>query len=278
MGTWTRIALVVVLAWLASGCPDRDDAMDVWARILSRCTGDETLDRKRMVYLGPSNPVGPGSLWRRTNGGGVHLRRLLGDLTTASTEEAVLEGAASTCSGAVELDAKTLARLLGSFGNSVASVRAQADVARQMTVVASVDAWAKDVLVEGRFEDLYHRTQAQNAFRNDATQDGRYLMTKAIRVIGFQFSIDHDAAMALGLDVKGSPHEVIDAGGVEFQVERDRAGRLTLRTTEAFYVSGELLPVTEVLVDTSGPEPAINAPRPFEFVRPTPAMYEIPAM
>ena len=114
------------LAFLGTACPSQDDAMASWHMILDKCTGDETIDPKKVVYFGPSNQVGPGSLWRRPAGKGWHLRRLLFDIAEHDDlDNVVLRGADSTCTGSVEVSIEMLGGLLANVAKPLAALGAQ---------------------------------------------------------------------------------------------------------------------------------------------------------
>ncbi len=71
----TRIYLIfLILTFSLAGCATT--AREAWIDVLSKCASSEALNN--VVYFGPSNKVGPGSVWRKSDDS-LHLRWTLAD-------------------------------------------------------------------------------------------------------------------------------------------------------------------------------------------------------
>src|ERR1700730_8635818 len=77
------VAVVLILAgwilWhfsLGGSHVKKVTAASAWEDVLRACAQNQTLRPENMVYLGPSNDLGVGTIWRKIDGRGYELKRL----------------------------------------------------------------------------------------------------------------------------------------------------------------------------------------------------------
>jgi hypothetical protein len=121
---------------------------------LRRCT-DNAVTGSQVTFFGPSNGVGPGSLWHQSADGRYGIRRSLEELapTPAVRSKLIARGKEVSCRSTSGADFKAGADAVFSSALSKmdGSLAAQLDHATSVDV--RIAAWATDTLLEGPFED-----------------------------------------------------------------------------------------------------------------------------
>lgn len=253
---------VVSLVSVPCDASSRRPAADAsWKEVIKRCADNQTLGK--LVYFGPSNVVGPGSIWRK-NGEGYNLRRLVSELGSADAVKPLIQiGIAASCTGISSSSFKI--GLQASLENKIVPVTAGLgiDYKKAQEVKVTVDSWAWDQIVEGSFVDFVKAHP--NNYTQDISQPARFFVGKALKIIGFTAELTFSREVAAELRAQYS-------GPVASLGQSDLAASLPISwkndTTlvikagaEPFYVAGELWDYSDVGV--AGPQDPIDKSVPF---------------
>ena len=188
----SQILLMVVLALSMTGC--EKTARAIWKDILAPCSESDLIG-KDVVYFGPSNTLGVGSVWRKRADGGYALRWKLAG--TGFVEP----GGEFVCSGKAKKTTKIKPSVvLGALIAPVTgSISAEFDRARDVTVSVESARWEQ--IVEGPFEAKIREGGFEAGVINDLKESGRYVLTRGLVVKGLKAQLTFDSSS--GLDVKG---------------------------------------------------------------------------
>ena len=236
--------LGAALSTLAVECPANPKPRDAWKKILQECAQTDVLGKK-VLYLGPSNNVGVGSIWlKRENGFGLRYRS--SDLQIPRSLRYVNRGQPVRCSG----ETRSGFHLRGdaALGLLIASISGDAAsyLSRGRSITVGVSSYRWDTLVEGVFETWFQQS-ADLSLRNDllglgtTRQDPRYIITKALWVSGFSAEIEFDSG--IGAQVKASVSESAfekAQAGTKVRFKWVRNEKLLIESKEAFVLAGEL--------------------------------------
>ena len=231
-----QILLMVVLALSMTGC--EKTARAIWKDILAPCSESDLIG-KDVVYFGPSNTLGVGSVWRKRADGGYALRWKLAG--TGFVEP----GGEFVCSGKAKKTTKIKPSVvLGALIAPVTgSISAEFDRARDVTVSVESARWEQ--IVEGPFEAKIREGGFEAGVINDLKESGRYVLTRGLVVKGLKAQLTFDSSS--GLDVKGKlPAGDIAPGSennpFEFGIEANWTGNTTLSLVAKtdVYIAGQL--------------------------------------
>jgi hypothetical protein len=203
-----RAAVATVLGMtLAAPAAQAQDAKTFWKNFLRGCATTDVMKGK-LVYLGPTNNMGLGAIWRKV-GGVWRPRREFDDSVApeAIRKSVINEGNEVPCTG--EKTKKwsfnptlVLQSLIAPFGADVS-----ADLGKATTVTVSLDSHSWDTLLEGKFADNL-KNFAQE-YREDLRQ--RDVAGRVLRIHGLTaeltFAGTTQAKMEIkykkGVDLKG---------------------------------------------------------------------------
>jgi hypothetical protein len=235
--SWTIAALIAAAALTFSGC-SASDAKSAWNDIVKKCAKSD-LNAKEILYFGPSNNVGPASIWRTVDTGGYRLRWTSADMPGA--EVAVLKGNEMSCQGTAKHDfsGKASAGLVTSITPASGEVAAEFGRARKVTVNADALAW--DTLKEGPFEQYVRGLPDTNPIKQELGTNTRLVSVRALRVQGFSAELEFTATEAASLKAKyqgALPAQL--TGELNAGLQGQWKNETTLKiTAQDFYIAGE---------------------------------------
>jgi len=202
--------------------------------------------RKSLLYFGPSNNTGPGSVWRKQAEGGYALRF---DLVKAIPDEnkralLVTKGTSSSCSGSTLSDLNLNVGLMVS--STVSSVNGNLTAALGMASKSEVTAraWRLDLINEFDYERWLASDEASD-FRKDIV-DGekwksRRIMNAAVAVEGFTAVLTFNSGAQA--EVKAAfPNESTPING-NITAKWTESNTLAVVTEGEFYIAGRLVKV-----------------------------------
>ena len=237
----TRIYLIfLILTFFLAGCVTT--AREAWIDVLSKCASSEALNN--VVYFGPSNKVGPGSVWRKSDDS-LHLRWTLADIEPdeGKLKNLIQEGALTSCQGETSSEWKLKPSLAFESQATPISAELSADLNRAKSVTVSVDKWAMDLIKEGPFEKWI---KSNKDYSDDLKQQDRLVLEKAVRVIGFSTILDFSESDAIALKGKYSqPTLNFGSLGVGMNAEWKSSTKLELKSNNAFYIAGEFSKINQ---------------------------------
>jgi len=247
------ILVFLLLFMLTIPSCDGGDARSIWADIVKKCATSDLLGSD-VLYFGPSNDIGPGSIWRKNTDGGYNVRWLLSNVSTDDTS-LVHSGQTFTCSGQVTSSSKISpsATLESSVSPLTGSVAADFDKAKKVTVTINSVQWAE--LVEGPYETKVGSLDASNAVKMDLGTGNRFVIERALKINGMTADLEfsHDDGLNLKSKYSG-PIGSLGTGKVGAGLSADWKGDTTLHlvSTADFYIAGQLSPWSSMGLSSAG--------------------------
>lgn len=232
---------------------EAQSAKKSWAEVLKKCGGSQIVG-KEVIFFGPSNTIGLGSVWRKTDGGGYNPRFELSDLVPdqAARREIIKLGQKSEQCEAGKSTKWNLGLNLPFVGPIFGMTGIEADLRKARRATVTAENLALDVIKEVQFESALKSLAASdpnNRFLKDLLGDeDRLLVTKAYRITGLTVKLDYDPKLLEELKGKYPNGASIKLGGekgVEAYFNYGRESSLTLKLPQEVYIAGEFSRVTD---------------------------------
>jgi hypothetical protein len=250
MTRFTHHLVTGIFAWACflGSAWAQNDARAVWKKVLSKCAKSDLIGSK-VLYLGPSNIAGVGTVLRQKQDGGYGIRWFLKDLS--SDADLVIPGKFSDCSGESTTSTSLSAGVILNMLAAPLGVDLGLDLKRASKTTVKVSGWTWDSLKEGNFEATVRKSQTDYAA--DLTKPKRVLIERALRIQGLTADVEfsRDIAAALNLKYKGPLPGGGDAGA---KLKGEWINGTTLRITSESdpYIAGELATYSESGLSGSG--------------------------
>jgi hypothetical protein len=220
-----------LLAMSITSCKHPDVGQS-WKVVAGCATSD--LNGPHVLFFGPSNAVGAGSIWRKDASGVFRLRY---DLTQMPDPKNFYGSAsASSCSGTdvsnfvfganASLDVKPISGELKADFKNAKSVEAKAN---SITWIA---------LAEGPYGDYVNALSATSGPGADLRVGDKYVLYRALKVEGFETTLAFSHEVAAGLKASGVGVGAGTAGG-GLNASWTGDDKLTLTAAGPFYIAGE---------------------------------------
>ncbi len=238
--------LIVAFSILAITAPAfSQDATALWRDVVRKCAQNDVLG-SRLLYLGPSNDIGAGTIWRKTGFfRGYAVRWRLSDIEANANDRTTYidPGQTTTCTGnaasTIKLDASV------ALNSKIYPVSADlsADLAKGRTTGVTVDSWRWEQIVEGPY-DKKLRHISDSDLNDDINKPNRLVMSRALRVKGMNTDIKFDTNVGSDLKTKYDGKTIV-IGGVTLSAKFTNETTLHLSSDQEFYLAGELRPLRQ---------------------------------
>ncbi len=240
---WNKLLIITALFTLIlAGC--QATARDAWVEVIKKCAEAQTIDEDKLLYFGPSNTIGPGSLWRKdTQGKGYGLRMVNEDLS--ENKKIVHKDTPALCKGQSVTGTDLGAKLSFTSELSPVSAEVKADFKRAKSISAKAGEIRWFTVQEKPFEDYIHELPDSNPLKEDINQENRLVMRRALMVSGYSAKIKFDASAAAELEGKYSgtlPAELVGDLGAGISASWRDGTTLVLESKAPFFIVGELHP------------------------------------
>jgi hypothetical protein len=227
-----------------AGCQDTPTATQAGGRTVGGCAGSN-LTSKAVLYFGPSNQIGPGSIWQRMGDlGGYQPLYRLQDL--GIDDSLISKGQPFNCDLSHATGWKADATLSVLSRASTVSADAKVDFSRATSVTVSTTGAAWDDLLLGPYGAKL-RTLADATVRADVSGPKRLSLRRALRVAEYKVTLTFDSSIAPSLQAKygGSTlsSAVVGGAGANFSVNWTGDDKLEL-TAKDVYLAGEFASLT----------------------------------
>lgn len=235
----TNIAFLLSAMLAVSGC-EHPSVIPAPNELIKGCA-DSDLSSKSVLYFGPSNQIAPGSVWSRLGDmGGYQPQWRLQDLGIDSN--VVDKGVNFTCDLSSNRRFATNASL--SVLSSVANVSADAssDFSRGKVTSVKTTGAAWDTVIEGPYKKGLTQL-ADSQIRDDVMGKNRIVMRRALRLDGYQVTMDFDAALKPSIKAKYSGKilgkDTVGDVGANLSAQWTQDDKLQLTASDSIYVAGE---------------------------------------
>ncbi|NEU08001.1 hypothetical protein GZH53_06720 [Flavihumibacter sp. R14] len=246
----TRNLLIIIILHLPAFSFSQD-LKKAWKNALKSCSKNEIF-AKDALFFGPSNSIGIGSVWRRTDNGGYNPRFELADMVPDSVHSKIIKPGIKMeqCSSTKNIAwTSSISLPIVAQFFKVDEVSASLRRARRATI--SLDNLALDVIKELPFEQALKsvlQRDSTNIFVKDLLNNrDRLLITKAYRLTGLVVTLDYDPAVLEELKTKYSNGATVQLGGdkglkIEFSYTSN--SQLTIKLPKEVYIAGEFSTVS----------------------------------
>jgi hypothetical protein len=231
--------LIVTLVCSTTSCTS-PSVPDSTRNFVNGCAVSD-LNSKSVLYFGPSNQIGPGSVWSRLgDSGGYQPQWRMHDLGVDT--QVIQPGTRFTC------DLNNSSKFTANAGLSVissvtnASGEVKADFARGKVVKISSTGAAWDTVVAGPYK-LKLKAIADPAIHADIAGPNRIILIRALRLDGYRVTLDFDASVKPEIKAKYSGKilgkETVGDVGANFTAAWTSDDKLELTAADGVYVAGE---------------------------------------
>ena len=223
-----------------SGCPGPDSHRAA-TKVINSCADDD-LRSKSVLYFGPSNQIGPGSIWARLGGDGGYQPQWRTSDIGLDPSKSVQLGQLFQC------DLKNNSKLSASVSLAVLSDAAKAsgevrsDFERAKNINVSVVGAAWDNVVLGPFTQQLN-SLPDGAVKQDVFGNNRLFLLRALRLKGYKATLDFESSIKPALKAKydgrllGS--ESVGSVGAELSAKWTSDDKLELSAPGEIYVAGQ---------------------------------------
>lgn len=236
----TLLVAFLGLMTFQAGC--KTTAKDAWTKVIKKCTDDDTISEKNLVYMGPSNNVGVGAIWRKRSGG-YGLSRRTDQIQPPFPNEIINLGEWATCTGTEDKSFELIANadvVLSQIGGTIGL---GADLNRAKSVKVSVGKWRKIDLEEDAFIDWIDGLPPENPYKKSVNRKGRLVAYRVYHVQGLtaNFTFDSDTALEVrGNLQKPTLNSSVGNLGVTLKPRWTRSDTLEITSPNDFYIVAEL--------------------------------------
>lgn len=232
-----RIIAVGVASILSAGCLGGGSARSAWQDVISRCAKSD-LNGKKILFFGPSNAVGAGSVWRIDSEGVYRLRYDLAHMPTP--QDFYAPSTTLACDGTSSRKFKVA--LSGAFDQQAAlSAEASAEISKARSVAAKATSVQWVSIAEGAYDSYVKNVAKDSDAGKDLMTGTRRVLTRAFKVSGFTAKITFDSSNAVSAKAKIPAGAVLPGGiGGGLTASWSEGGELTLTSSGDFYIAGEL--------------------------------------
>lgn len=247
--------------------PDSGTAQKEFAR---GCADDD-LNSNAVLYFGPSNQIGPGSVWSRLGQtGGYQPQWRVQDLGVE--QRVIAQGVKFQCdlSRSSKLEASAGLAVVSAVANASADAKADFSRAKVMKVTSTGAAW--DTVVAGPYT-VALKTLPSGAMRSDVFGPNRLILRRALRLDGYRVLLDFDTSVKPQVKAKYTGkllgRETLGDVGAQFSANWTSDDKLELTAGDSIYVAGEFAELVNGDFVGSRGEASISDLG-DKFMRPTP--------
>lgn len=202
---------------------------------------DSDLNSKAVLYFGPSNQIGPGSVWSRLGPtGGYQPQWRLQDMNVDSHVIDLGQPFSCELSNTSALAASASLSVLSSVAN--ASAQAEADFSRARVVSVSASSAAWDTVIAGPYNAALQNI-ADPSIKRDVQGPQRLILRRALRLDNYHATLDFDESVKPQIKARYSGgvlgKSVVGDVGAELKANWTGDNKLELVATQRVYVAGE---------------------------------------
>lgn len=232
--------VAAVLSALCIGGCSTPDSGSANTEFVKGCA-DSDLSSKSVLYFGPSNQIGPGSIWSRLGpSGGYQPQWRMQDLGVDKT--VIDQGKSFECdlSKSSKFEANAGLSVISSVTN--ASAEAKADFSRGKIVKVSSKGAAWDTVVAGPYT-VRLKSITDTTISADVVKPNRIVLRRALRLDGYRVTMEFDTALKPEIKAKYSGKilgkQTVGDVGANLSAEWTSDDKLELTATDGVYVAGE---------------------------------------
>jgi hypothetical protein len=235
--TWLLPAVALLL-----GCNGGDnDARTAWQKVLSQCATTDLVSPGNILYFGPSNVVGPGSVFRKASAGDYRIRWPIKSIVPPASDAVIVPGADQPCSGSTQSNSDISATLGFAGQSSPISANLQGDFKKANSVEVKAGHLAWDTVAEGPYQGYVDSLPPTSGAQKDLFTGQMLVLYRALRVSGYTVNLTFSSSDAASLQAKYTGAQLGGQLGGGFSAAWSSSGTLTLSSSGDFYIAGQLV-------------------------------------
>jgi hypothetical protein len=232
----STVTALMLLAPVASA----QEAKTFWKDFIKGCATNDLI-RGDVLYLGPDNTSGPGTVFRKVGKNWNPGPAFDSSAAPEDIRKQVLKlNKAATCTGSKSKTAKANFSLILTALASPFTGSASADFNRAKTMNVSVDSWAWDSLLDPTFGQNLGKYAA--GYRQAALEN--YVIGRALRVTNLSADMEFDNSSKAGIEAKYKDKGPVDVGA-GLKAEWTSKGTLKVTASDTVYIAGQMYKVNE---------------------------------
>jgi hypothetical protein len=239
-----RASCVCVVAMASVACDGSNDIRSGWEKVLSHCASTDLVKASNILYFGPSNTTGPGSVFRKAADADFRIRWPAGDLVPPAPVTIIVRGADSACSGSTQTNSDFGASLSFSGQPTPISAGLQADFKKASSVDVQAGKIAWDTVAEGPYKQYVDSLPGASGAQKDLFTGQMLVLYRALRVSGYAVALQFSSTDAANLQAKYSGPQLGGALSAGLNATWGSNGKLTLSASSDFYIAGQLVKYT----------------------------------
>ena len=223
-----------------AGC-NGNSGHDVGKAMTDSCADDQ-LKSNAVLYFGPSNQIGPGSIWTRLGVNGGYQPHWRVDDLELDYLKVVQPGKAFPCdfSKNTKFTAGGGLSVLSEAANVSAEVKTDFSRAKIVKVSASEVAW--DTVIQGPYLVQLNGI-SDSAIKNDVFGKNRLVVRRALRLSGFKATLDFGTNLTPEIKAKYDGVKLgankVGEVGAQLNAKWTNEEKLELSAADTVYVAGE---------------------------------------
>lgn len=231
---------VVLAIPLNFGCDGAKDARAIWKSGIKKCSNNDLLG-PNVLYFGPSNNQGPGTVFVNFVSGGTQVSHLVSEYVK-NPDSVIIAGNTFKC-GVNSTSKMNMSAVASASLGSILPVSGELgfDLKKAKTLTIGTDSVQWDQLIVGPYISLIRDLPDDNSVKRDLLTDHQPVLARALKVKGLTATLDFSSNVGPTVKAKFPfPHVPSSQGGVNITGNWESDTKLTLTATSDFYIAGEL--------------------------------------
>ncbi len=231
-------AVTLTLFLFVASCDGDKNARAIWTDALQKCAASDLIG-PNVLFFGPSNALGPGTIFQKFPDGAMQPSHLLSEYETnpsslmaPSNPTGCVADTSSTFQFGANVDVGQTLPVTASVG---------IELKKAKTVALKVQAWAWDQLVTSPYRQKILGLPDKDPVKDDLLRAGHLVLSRAIKVQGMEANLEFSSKVAPS--VKASVPGGSIGGGLTATWTSDT--KLTIKSDSSFFLAGELRQFSE---------------------------------
>jgi len=232
------LSLTYTFLLLMLFCSCKDDARAMWKSVVKKCANNDLIGSD-VLFFGPSNKLGPGTIWQKftEGGGGIQVSHKFSEYAP-DPESLINRGQAFSCQGMDYITTKIGAELsLESALSFTPSLGAELKRAKEISVKVNSAQWVD--IITGPFREHVLGLSDDDSVKKDLLNNGHLVLSRALKIQGMTAELSFSTEIGGELKAKFPEIGPSDAD-VGLNGEWTGETKLVITCTSDFYIAGEL--------------------------------------
>lgn len=239
---WLLVALIALSYAFSYAKCNEATARNVWTDIYLKCVTNDALRLDQLVYLGPSNRAGAGTIYHRFPNG-LQPAAEFADYVPSNTDrqKILTQPGLAACRGSAHSSTEINAKAVLESQITPASGEFGLRLARSRSVDLAFSQYEQVDVKEIPFKLFVDALPGDNAYRNNLLKPDYVVATKAFRVSGFSATVTFESAVEPAFKAKYTGNVgALGSAGVNFSATWKSDTQLELSAQSDFIIASEI--------------------------------------